>query len=104
GLDRPAVEDARRRIACAVGGRGEDRLRLEDHAAPQVVEPGDGPGLGEEARTGPAGGRPGVRVPGALDLALDLQPPALRAIAGVAQVLEGDPDLDHVAVVGNAAP
>src|SRR5690606_12933071 len=52
---------------------------------------------------GAAGGRPGVRVPGALHLPLDLEAPGLRSVpARVAQALEGDAHLDLVAVLGDA--
>src|SRR5215467_9208059 len=47
---------------------------------------------------GAPGVGPGVLVSGAARLAHDLDPPALRGAGSVAEALEGDADLDDVAV------
>src|SRR5690606_9915723 len=103
GLERLATELAARGDTLPVRRCGHERLGLEDDASPEVVQPLERPGLGEEARAREPGVGPSVDVSRALDPALDLEAPALRAGPGVAEALERDPDLDDVAVARQAA-
>src|SRR4030095_13738295 len=60
-------------------------------------------GLHQETRVGPPGIGPGVFVAGALDLPDHVDPPALRSIPGLAQALETNPHLYHIAGIGQTA-
>ena len=65
--------------------------------------PSDGALLAEEAGVGPANVGPGVGVAGALHDAGDVESPGLRTASGIAEALEGNPDLDLVAPIGEPA-
>ena len=81
----------------AVRGGRDERLDLGHDPPLHVAHSADGAALGEEPRTRPPHVGPRVLVPGPLHLALDVDPPRLRAGAWITQALERDPDLDHVA-------
>jgi hypothetical protein len=86
-----------------LGAGGEERLRLDHHASPQLTQSGQGAGLRQEAgRRAPHVG-PRVEVAGALHLALHLEPPLLLLASGVPQGLERDAHLHHPAVAGQPA-
>ena len=104
GIDVFALEAAGGDVARAVGGGGDERLRLDGDPALEIVQSADRALLAEEAGVGAADVGPGVGVAGALDHAGDVESPALHVAARVAQALEGDADLDLVALGGDAGP
>ena len=79
GIHVVAVEVAGQIVAHAVGGGGDERLRLHRDAVPQIVQPADRALLAEEAGVGAAHVGPGVGVPGALHYAGDVEAPASAA-------------------------
>src|SRR5690606_31201639 len=99
GVEVLAIES--RGGAEPVGLRRDERRYFGGNAALEVVEAGDCAGLEQEAGVGPPGVGPGAIVAGALAPALDVEAPAPGPVPGVAQAVEGNPDLDHVARIGD---
>ena len=91
-------------VGRAVQRRGHGRREVDHHAPGEVAQADQPPRLAEERCGAPQRGRPGVGVPRVLHLADDVDAPALHVGRLVADALEGDVELDLVAVVGEPAP